>query len=264
LAQTEWLKLWNELTISNSQIKSQSKMLRYQAHARKRVERPDTLLDFIITLMDAQDTVLEIGPGNGRWTIPIAHKVKSVTAVEPGPDMAEILSENIQMVNLHNVEIIREAWEKADPGKYDFCLCAHAMYNSTDLEKFVTKMEAHANKLCALSIRIPPADGVMSELSAMIYGNRHDSPDAIIAYNALYDLAIYADVKVEEQIVNWTNDTLEEAFRRAKRHLRVEETLQFDSDIKSTLQRKLVLSDGLYKWPDGMRSALLYWKPRSG
>ena len=76
LAQTEWLKLWSELTIANSQIKSENKMLRYQAHARKRVERPDTLLDFVITLMDAQDTVLEIGPGNGRWTIPVARKVK--------------------------------------------------------------------------------------------------------------------------------------------------------------------------------------------
>ena len=67
-----------------------------------------------------------------------------MTAVEPGPDMAKILSENLQMADLHNVEIVREAWEKADPGKHDFCLCAHAMYNSADLEKFVRKMEFHA------------------------------------------------------------------------------------------------------------------------
>jgi predicted RNA methylase len=264
LAQIEWLKLWSELTTANSQIKSENNMLRYQAHARKRVERPDTLLDFVITLMDSEDTVVEIGPGNGRWTIPVARKVKRVTAVEPGLDMAKILSENIQIADLHNVKIMQEVWEKADPGKHDFCLCAHAMYNSADLEKFVRKMEYHANKLCALSIRIPPADGVLSELSEVIYGNRHDSTDTVIAYNALYDLGIYANVKVEEEIVNWTNETFEEAFRRAKRHLRVEENPQFDKQIRSTLQRKLSFSDGLYKWPDGMRSALLYWRPRKG
>jgi SAM-dependent methyltransferase len=257
----DWLKLWSDLVKDNYQPKAENRMPRYKEHARKRVERPDPLLDFVINLADARDTVIDIGPGSGRWTIPLARKVKKVTAVEPTPDMAEILSENIQLAGLQNVTVIRETWEMVELPRHNICLCAHAMYNSADLAGFVRKMEACADKLCGLSIRIPPAEGVMAELSEIVYGRRQDSPDAIIAYNALYSLGINANMLIEEDIMNWTNGTLEEAFLRVKRHLRIEETNCYEEQIRDTLKRKLVLSEGVYRWPDGMRSALLYWKP---
>jgi len=109
---------------------------------------------------------------------------------------------------------------------------------------------------------LPPADGIMAELSLRIYGCRHDSPDAVIAFNALYTLGISANVLVENGMVNWVNDTLDDAFSRAKRHLRLETSgTTYDELIYSTLNRRLSFSNGVYSWPDGMRSALLWWNP---
>jgi SAM-dependent methyltransferase len=264
MSEIDWLKLWSELVKVNYQPKEMQRMVRYKEHARKRSERPDPLLDFVISQAGPNDSVIDIGPGSGRWTIPLARKVKSVTAVEPTPEMAEILSENVKLAGLKNVTIVPERWENAEIQKHNICLCAHAMYSSPDLGGFVRKMEVCADKFCGLSIRIPPANGMMAELSEVIYGRRHDSPDAIIAFNALYNMGINANVMIEDGIVNWTNETLDEAFARAKRHLRVEETEQFDEQIKDCLKRKLVLNDGVYRWPDGMRSALLWWKGREG
>jgi SAM-dependent methyltransferase len=261
MAEIDWLKLWSELVKDNYQPKAAQKMVRYRQHARKRTERPDPLLDFILSMADSQDTVIDVGPGSGRWTIPLARKVKKVTAVEPTPEMAEILVENLQSAALKNVTVVSQTWEKADLPGHNICLCAHAMYNNPDLAGFARKMEGSADKLCGLSIRIPPPEGVMADLSELIYGRRHDSPDAVIAYNALYSLGINANVLVEEGIINWTNETLDEALQRAKRHLRVEETNQYDQEILAVLKRNLNLSEGIYQWPDGMRSALLYWKP---
>ena len=84
----------------------------------------------------------------------------------------------------------------------------------------------------------------------------------MIAYNALYTMGIDVNILVETSIVNWFNQTMEDAFIRAKRHLRIQMSdTTYDDLIHSTLKRRLNFSDGAYIWPDGMRSALLWWTP---
>ena len=111
-------------------------------------------------------------------------------------------------------------------------------------------------------MRLPPHDGVIGELSRHIYGHSHDSPNAVIACNALYSMGIYVNVVVEEGIHRWTDSTLEEAFTRAKRHLRLESSIDHDELIRSTLARRLKYDNNRYIWPDGMRAALFWWNPR--
>ena len=106
-------------------------------------------------------------------------------------------------------------------------------------------------------------NGVIGELTNTIYGRVYDSANAIIAYNALYSLGIYANVLVENEVYPWTNSTLEEAFLRAKRHLHLETNSTYDMLIQDTLRKRLVLLNNSYIWPDGMRSALLWWNPSS-
>ena len=83
----------------------------------------------------------------------------------------------------------------------------------------------------------------------------------MVAYNALYSMGIYANVLVEPYILPWVDSTLEQAFDRAKRRLYLESTNSYDDLIKETLAKRLTRTDNRYLWPDGMRSALLWWKP---
>ncbi|MFC1873230.1 hypothetical protein ACFLW3_00235 [Chloroflexota bacterium] len=76
-------------------------------------------------------------------------------------------------------------------------------------------------------------------------------------------MGIYPNVLMEDTIRPWTSDTLEEAFDRAKRHLRLEVSTAYDGLIRDTLTRCLVRGDDGYVWPDGMSSALLWWSPCS-
>jgi len=245
----------------SSHPKTERLVERYKTHARNRAERPDPLLDSILKELDVSDTVIDIGPGTGRWTIPLAKTTKSVTAIEPTPGMVDMLRENIRNAGLSNVDILSQTWEDASPQIHDNVICAHGMYGSPDLAMFVRKMEHFSRKRCYLTMRMPPADGILGELSLKIYGSRHDSPDAIIAYNALYTMGIHANVLVENSIANWVNTTTEDAFRRAKKHLHLETSGTHDELIYSTLDRRLSFSNGVYVWPDGMRSALLWWCP---
>jgi 2-polyprenyl-3-methyl-5-hydroxy-6-metoxy-1,4-benzoquinol methylase len=263
--QLDWLQIWRELVIDTAHTPDGELIKRYKKHAVQKTERPDSHLEFILNILDPACTVLDIGAGSGRWTVPLAGKSCSVTAVEPSEEMAAMLRQNLQAAGLANVPIVRSTWEEAEVDVHDVSVCAHAMYSSPDLAAFVRKMEKYTRRACYLAMRMPPADGIMGELSYTIYGRQHDSANAIIAYNALYSLGIYCNVLVENEIYRWTDSSLEEAFLRAKRRLNLESNNNFDGLIRDTLARRLQFAGNRYVWPDGMRSLLLWWKVgRSG
>jgi SAM-dependent methyltransferase len=261
LMENDWLKLWRELILAGPPTSNSELARRYKVHARKRNERPDQLLDFILREIDGETTVLDVGAGSGRWTIPLAKTAKTVTAVEPSRAMVDNLHRNIASAKLNNIQITQSSWENAIVEPHDITVCAHAMYTSPDLASFVRKIERYTTRTCYLAIRLPPFDGIIGELSLGIYGCHHDSPNAIIAYNTLYSIGIYANILVESDIYRWTDNTFEEAFARAKRHLRLKSSTNYDTLIRDTLAKRLSLSNNCYVWPDGMRSALLWWSP---
>ena len=259
--ETDWLEYWRELVNNYPHQSKNESMKRYRSHARHNQERPDPLLDFVIESIDSNTTVLEIGSGNGRWTIPLAKKAGAVTAVEPDREMLVLLRENLNNSGV-NIRIIESPWEEAETETHDIVVCAHSMYTTPDLASFVRRMEQHAGKTCYMAIRMPPVNGVIGELTKIIHGQSHDSANAVVAFNALHSIGICANVIVEDGVYPWSNESFEDAFIRAKKHLNMMSTDRYDSLIRDTLQKRLTVSGNRYIWPDGMRSALLWWKPR--
>lgn len=268
--ETDWLGMWRELaTVLKRQLADHSfhdkkTAKKYEERTKKKNrEKKDELLDFVCSRLNLQDTVLDIGAGTGRWTVPMAKNAKSVTAVEPSQAMLDILKQKVVDENLGNVSYIKEDWEKAEAGVYDVVVGAHSIYGIPDLAAVIAKIERSARNWCYLGLRMVAIDGIMSELSRKIYGHPNDSTNFTIAYNALYSMGIYANVLVEQQSISrWRNVSIEEALERAKRHLYLKaEDTSHDAVIREVLERRLTLTDGEYLWPDGMRSALVWWQP---
>lgn len=262
--ETDWFALWEELAIAFRHTGSaggEEMVKRFRVREERKAERPDSLLDFVLARTGADATVLDIGAGTGRWTVPLARVARRVTALEPTPGMEEMLRAKVAAADLDNVDVVSSSWEDADVAPHDVVVSAHSIYLSPDLAGFVRKMERHARTACYLEIRIPPADGVVGELTRAVHGRFHDSPNAVIAFNALHSIGIYVNVLAEDALRPWTNDTFEEAFARAKRHLKLESSSAYDALIRKTLARRLTQTEGGYRWPDGLRSALLWWTP---
>jgi SAM-dependent methyltransferase len=231
------------------------------ATRRKNLGRRDALIDLVKTELKPKDTVLDIGAGTGRWTVPLAKTAARVTAVDPSEAMLDILKHNAEEEGVTDkIDVISATWENAITELHDFVICFHAMYMSADFAAFVHKMKAHAKKRCYLGLRHFPIDGIIQELTVKIHGSRHDSPNFIIGYNALYQMGIYANVVIEEFQHAWRDEIMETAFDRAKRHLHVEDTQIHDTLIRETLDRRLVFKDGMYNWPDCMTTALVWWE----
>jgi SAM-dependent methyltransferase len=258
--ETYWLNLWHDLAIKNQKANIKSPKaetsIEYQG-------RQDALIDFALYTMGDVDTIIDIGAGTGRWTIPLAIKAKKVTAIEPSEKMINLLQNNIRSQNKTNIRIVSTTWENAaDIKPHDVAVCAHGIYTSPDFFDYISKMEIMAIKQCYLELRFPPSDGIIGELSKQINGVFHDSPNAIVAYNALYEMGIYPNMMIEETICNWKDNSLEDALARAKFHLGLDGS-GYDSMIKNTLSKSLKSIDSKFIWPDGMRSALIWWRPPS-
>jgi len=58
--------------------------------------------------------VLDIGAGPGTLAIPLAPRVKEITAIEPGKGMVDLLNENMKKDGITNITCIEKRWEDID------------------------------------------------------------------------------------------------------------------------------------------------------
>ena len=263
------LSLWRELSLrvrkpaargQQEDDPGRERAARFKASARRRRDERDVLLEALADLLRPADSLVDIGAGMGRWAAKLALVVERVTALEPSPAMLALLRENAAA--FPNITVVESTWQDSEVGPHDVALCSHAMYSSPDLMAFVSKMERVARRLCVMALRAPSPDGIIGELAQRIHGRWHDSPNFVLAYNILLDAGIHPEVLMEPEARCWTDETFDGAVARAKRHLRLGESTAYDDTIRAVLNQRLVAREGQWVWPDGMRSALVWWSPK--
>jgi SAM-dependent methyltransferase len=83
------------------------------------------VLGAIAPLLEACETALDVGAGCGALAIPLAERLRRVTAVEPAPAMAKALAEEAREHGLTNVTVVEAAWGDVPVPPHDLVLCAH-------------------------------------------------------------------------------------------------------------------------------------------
>jgi SAM-dependent methyltransferase len=229
----------------------------------ERWREADSSRDFLLSQIDADATVLDIGAGAGAWSMLLAGKAKSVTALDPSESMLAVLRESMVAEGVENIAVVRGAWPETDVEAHDFSLCSHAMYGCADLAAFLRKMEERTRRLCFLVLRAPAIDSVQAEAARHVWGQPLDSPNFTIAYNVLLQMGIYANVLMEDTGF-WkprVSPSLEAAMERLKRGLGLFGEDAHDEFLMELLRRRLTRQDEGYAWPREVRSALVYWAP---
>jgi len=115
-----------------------------------RPQYPDELFDALIdkTKLSSDAKLLEIGPGTGQATEPLAKRGYNITAVELGSDLAEVAQNHL--AKYENVKVVTGAFEEIafEPQTFDLIYAATAFHWIKPEVKFsrpydVLKEEGH-------------------------------------------------------------------------------------------------------------------------
>lgn len=167
---------------------------------------------------------LDIGSGPGTLTIPLARRLKKVTAVEPSAAMIECLLEHKKDEKLKNIDIIHDKWEDVDINgidTYDLVVASYSL-SMIDIKDALLKMNQVARKNVCLYwfAGVPSWEQIKLDLYPIIKKQEYmPLPKCDIIYNVLYELGIYPDITVLKDTCfnrefNDMNSTVEDLKKR--------------------------------------------------
>jgi len=143
-------------------------------------------------------TVLDMGSGPGTLAIPLAAKVRSVTAVDYSAGMLEVLQRKAREENIENIHHIQGAWEdnwqQLGIGQHDIAIASRSLAVE-DLADALRKLNAITRKYVFIADRISPTPFDPAAFAA-VGRDFQSGPDYIYTINILYSLGIHPCIDI--------------------------------------------------------------------
>ena len=145
---------------------------------------------------DPEWTVLDVGSGPGTLTLPLARRVKKVTAMDYSSQMLAILKQQAENEKLVNIETVEAAWEddwqEIGIKPHDAVIASRSLAVD-DLAAALLKMNQWAKRAVFVTDRVgaTPFD---PEAFTAVGREFSPGPDYIYTVNILYQLGIHAKV----------------------------------------------------------------------
>jgi ubiquinone/menaquinone biosynthesis C-methylase UbiE len=259
---------WNEIWKARQSLHESSKHFDDPSHnwnRRENAERYDSTSrseydDRVMTTIGGLDItknsrVLDIGAGPGTLAIPLAPRVKEITAIEPGEGMVAILNERMKKKGITNVTTIQKRWEDIDPpsdldGQYDVVIASLSL-TMEDIRLALQKMDAVSREYVYLFwfVDMPFWEKMYADLWEPLHGSEyHPGPKADCLFVVLYQIGIYANVEMLPLKKEYRFTTLDEmtAFFRRRFNVITEEQERVMADylkpLIRTIEHEIVIS----------------------
>ena len=210
--------------------------------------------------LNPEYTVLDIGAGTGRLAIPIAKRIKTVTAIDPSKGMLTYLQENVEKEGVKNITCINKRWEDIKLGvdiePHDVVIASHSL-GMLDMEEALAKINATAKRCVYLfSFAGRWLDG---GLWKVVYGETHSTwSDYIYLYNILHDMGICANVEIWDSEFEQRYNSLDDAVNRWREMYDMPS--EKEGVLRGHLSKMLVENDGKLCLKRKSKSAMIWWK----
>lgn len=194
----DWPALWKQARARKSWKSKGSKEWNKKApEFSNRIKESGYVQKFLEHLdLNRDISVLDVGCGPGTLALPLAKRVKRVTALDYSVGMLEQLRAQADQQRITNIRAVECAWEddwqELDIGTHDIVIASRSM-NIDDLLGGIQKINDHAIKQVFISDRIDPSPFDPDAFEAL--GRSFNSgPDYIYTVNMLYSLGIHPKI----------------------------------------------------------------------
>lgn len=216
----------------------------------------------------ADMTVLDVGCGPGNLTLPIATRVRAVSALDFSQKMLDILAAEAQTQHLRNISVHKCAWEDdwstLNIPPHDLAIASRSL-SVDNLTAAITKLDALATRYVFIADRISPTPFDPEAFHAV--GRPFQSgPDYIYTINILYTMGIHANVTLLELDRESTYQDIEQAYFSYSWMIK-DLTGKEEERLRRFLERKAVpTADGrlAIRRENPPRWALIWWAKRQG
>ncbi|MEW5719030.1 MAG: class I SAM-dependent methyltransferase [Chloroflexota bacterium] len=171
--------------------------------------------------------VLEIGPGSGAFTVPLARAVKQIVALEPSANMRRVLADKLDEAWLTNVQIVahtvEEGLAKLD-GEFDLAFASHSLYNVEPIDQVMRDLLRVARRVVIL-MGTGDTQAWQHDLSMRFWGKPRVPPGSFREfYPLLMEMGIYADVEILPTSSNYVYESEDALLAWWQRQLRLADT----------------------------------------
>ena len=209
-------------------------------------------------------TVLDVGAGTGRITLPLAGRARKVTAVDPSPHMLAELRRAADEKGLSNITTVEGKWEDVDAPEADVTICAHVLPMIEDASGFLAKLDRATRRRAFVCLRATGLDYLIDPLWRHFHGSsRRAGPSYLDAAAVLEELGVSPAIRMIEVPLMARFDDLDAAASFYRRALMIEGRGNDERELRKLLSTWLVRRAGrLYPPARRVPAALLMWSPR--
>ncbi len=239
---------------------------RYAAGVKATDDDRDPFLRRLRRVTDPSSTVLDVGAGTGRFTLPLAVGVRHATAVDPSAGMLGILRRDAERQGVTNLTTFLDTWEEAGTVTADVAFSAFVLPLVPDAGPFLAKLDAAAHRHALLFLGAFCQDAVLDPLWRHFHGDpRVPGPSYIDALGVLRELGIAPTVKAVEIADRRRFATIDEAVEHYRDALLLTDTPGLRSELAGLLSGWLLGRAGAFRSPlRTLPAAIIEWTPERG
>lgn len=257
----DWAYFWRKkLEAKEDKSKDWNKAAPNFGKSAKRDDYHTKLIELID--VSKEDSLLDLGCGEGSITIPLAKRAKSVTGVDSAYKMLEILNEKSEKENINNIKTIEEDLTKISidtVGKHDIVVASRSLNGILNIKETIAKIDEIADKYVYITLFGPNNWKIEKEFYESIDKEYFEFPSHRYFFNILVDMGIYPNIENLNIGHEREYESVEEALESGKWRLDLlneEEKKQLHEYLEDILEEN---ENGKLSNPNDKADWVLYW-----